>query len=117
MDDREFLQELEHLEPVAPADESAHVRECTIDELDEGLTPERPVYPRDVRDLRPVAPLPARPEPEWAGAPRPSAHVVELSRDQVAWLLTGFLTLMLAGGAGAALVFHQRVADILTLLR
>ena len=40
-----------------------------------------------------------------------------LSRDQIVWLATGFLTLILMGMAGATLVFMQRAAEIVAFLR
>jgi len=125
MDDREFLDELEHLEPASRADDSAHVRERTLDELDEGLSavPKRAEFPREIEVPREVerifesAPVLRTTEPEWVGAPPPRTTASELSGNQIAWLTTGFLALMLAGGASAALVFHQRVAAIISLLR
>jgi len=112
MDDREFLAELEQLEPVADADEYAHERECTLEELEEGLSLAQPAYPRELIAEPEIAPA-QTPEPAPASAPTPEQSEIELTQDQLVWLLTGFLV----GGAGAALIFHQRVADIISLLR
>lgn len=113
MDNGEFLEELEHVEPVVTVDESAHERERTLDGLDEGLPLTRFEYPREASVRR----APAKPtrEPTWVGVPSPQAN--ERSTDGTGWLLAGFLTLTIAGAAGAALLFHARVADIVALLR
>ena len=106
LDDRAFLEELEQVEPDAVGEKSAHVRERTLDELDHGMAGDRPVYSREGHGFD-DATWPETSAPAWIGAPRP----------QVRWRVAAFLMLMLAGGAVAALVFSDRVAEILDLLR
>ena len=114
MDDSEFLRELEQLETAPPADDSAHVRERTLEDMEEGLPLERPDYPRPhVGETAPA--LPASLAPIDACDLAPEAG--EAPRDQRPWMAGGFLMLMMAGAAGAALVFHQRVGHILALMR
>jgi len=100
MDDRAFLAELEQLDSSGVRTEPAHVRSRPLDDLDSGL-PETH-FETDVPEAPPwLAPL----------------DVDDSSDRQIAWLVGGFFLMMLTGAAGAALVFHQRVLSILTLLR
>ncbi len=118
MDDREFLDELEHVEPASAAADSAHVRERTLEELEEGLPLAVPEYPREVRAVDAPRAIESATVPDLdALLATPDAREPRtLSGDQMAWLATAFLTLMLAGAAGAALLFHHRIADIVALL-
>jgi hypothetical protein len=113
MDDREFLEELERLESVPRADDSAHVRERTLEEMEEGL----PLVGSDFPGLHVAEATPASLMPLDVGDPAPEPE--DASDDRLPWMAGGFVMTMLlmAGAVGSALVFHQRVADILVLLR
>lgn len=110
MDDRQFLEELDNLETHAGAG-SVQQREESLDGLDEGL-PAATVFPRlTLVDLFEPADEPpdAFPDGEETASASP--------RDRFAVLACGFVTLMIFGGTGAVVVFHERVAHILALLR
>ncbi len=96
MDEREFLEELEHLDAPAPSAQPPHMRERLLADLEEDL---------------PVATCAL--EPEWAfDAPEPNRSR-RSSRDWFLLLLCGFVV----GAAAAVAIFHDRVTDILTRLR
>ena len=109
---------MSHLE-TCDEGEYESAQERTLDELDEGLPlvhrgdAEPPAFPRalsmDAVDEDTQQALAVFGE-ETPRVP------TRFARDQIVWLATGFLTLILTGMAGAALVFFQRVANIVALL-
>ena len=96
MDEREFLEALEHFDPRAAAATPAPEHEPWLSESEEDLSETNylpvPVWAFDT----------ANDEPDYA--PR---------RGQAVWLVSGFLV----GAAAAVVLFRDRVANILTLLR
>ena len=81
--------------------------EAKFEDLDAGLPLAFPQLVSAASDAVPA-------EPTWM--------MVDAAREMpelaaTAWLAGAFVLLMVVGAAGAALLFHQRVADILTLLR
>ena len=110
-ENRESFHGIEHGEPVSE-DDSAHVRERTLDELEDGLPLLPPEYPREAGTRYPGLPTSG---PAWIPPSSVDKHVPPRS-DRGASLLIGFLMLTVAGGAAAAIFLHERVADILTLL-
>lgn len=107
MDDAEFLAELEQMERTgevrsAPQLPFAVEPHSTVDDLDEGLVASDNPFMEPVEDPK---------SPTWAiegyeQTPAPPAFAV---RD-VAVAVIGFVLMMAVGAAGAALIFHDRVA-------
>jgi hypothetical protein len=115
--DDENLDELSRNETRPPAASSHPLPEGTLDALEDGL----PMVLSQFPGVHGMARLDADTEEALAafGAEPGEAAPVSprLSRDQIVWLASGFLTLILMGMAGAALVFFHRAADIIALLR
>ncbi|HZP48018.1 MAG TPA: hypothetical protein VFB07_05780 [Vicinamibacterales bacterium] len=98
MDVREFLEELEHLDP--PADDPTPVHEFAFEELDANM----PAIPSS----------PPRAEPAWVMDAPPAQGLSGVEpRERIVWMACGFVL----GAATAVVVFHHRVAEILRLLR
>ncbi len=112
MDDREFLEELDHLEPVQAPSESAHVRERTLAELEDGLPITCTEIPHPIAHVRHDDEEPPRLAPP-AITELPATDAPAIDRDPILWMGGGFVI----GAASAVLIFHDRVADILALLR
>ena len=111
LDDRQFLDELAHIETRPSANVSAQPGDSVLDDLDEGLP---------LKYLQLVAPAAEESavsdtRPSHAPLEAPSASAND-SRN-VGALVGAFVLLMCVGAAGAALVFHQRIADIIALMR
>ena len=110
LDDRQFLDELAQIETRPSSNVGAQPGDVVLDDLDEGLPLKylqlvAPAAESHVSDTRPsMAPLEA---PSAAANDSPN----------VGALVCGFVLLMSVGAAGAALVFHQRIADIIALMR
>lgn len=93
MDDVEFLEELAKLEH-----QPASTRKPLAAEL--GLAPDMP----HEQDAWPTRPTFDEPDPPLAA---------ETSAGRIALGVAGFLLMMCVGAAGAALLFHDRLAQIL----
>ena len=77
-----------------------------------------------VNERIPSASLPGDPDPEWTwetratfdqadGTEAQPSHAAPTSVRQIALGVGGFLLMMCLGGAAAALIFHDRVAQLL----
>jgi len=108
-DEYETLDRVDRLDTGRESHSSAHVhvRERTLDELDDGLPLADP-------QLVSPTPDPGSVTPHWVIVERAPARA---PADYLLALAGEFVTLALAGAAGAVLMFHQRVADILVHLR
>jgi hypothetical protein len=115
--DDENLEDLRRNETRLPAAAALPLPEGTLEALEDGL----PIVQPQIVGLRGSARLDYDTEEALAvfgsEAEDSAPAIKRLSRDQVVWLTTGFLTLILMGMAGATLVFIQRAVEIVGLLR
>jgi hypothetical protein len=101
MDDADFLSELAHMEPRVDADEDGpHGSRSTVNDLDNRLTEtDEAEEAHWALDGEPNSDESAGANPRWRG--------------DVAFVVVGFALMMAIGAAGAALVFHDRLALLL----